>query len=360
MPNDRPIVIAGGGTGGHVFPGLALGQEVRLRQPDRPVEWIGAQGGLEERLVPQAGLPLRALPMAGMAKRGTGQRLTAGLLAASATLRLALGFLSRRPALVVGVGGFASGPAVLAAALLGIPTLLLEQNAIAGATNRHLARWARAAAVSFAESAAGFSCRTVVTGNPVRPEIAAIPERPPGPVREILGFGGSRGARPLNLAWIGALPLLRDLPVKLVLQTGTDDLEAVRTAAGPNPANMEILPFFDDMPARLARADLVVCRAGATTVAELAAAGRAAILVPFPQAANDHQTANARALADQGAALMLPQTDLTPERLAAQLRDLTGTPERVTAISRAARALGKPDATQRVAALAFELIEEGR
>ena len=228
---SAPIVIAGGGTGGHVFPGLALAEELRRRRPGRPVAWIGARGGIEERLVPRAGIPLAVLPMSGLARVGALDRALALARALFATLRLAGRFLAERPALVVGVGGFASGPAVLAAALVRVPTLLLEQNAVAGMTNRSLARWASAVAASFAESAKDLPGRVVVTGNPVRAEIAAIPERVPGPVRRVLGFGGSRGAHALNVRWAGALPRLAGLPVAFTLQTGEADLPLVRGAA---------------------------------------------------------------------------------------------------------------------------------
>lgn len=351
-----PVVIAGGGTGGHVFPGLAVARELRARRPDRAVEWIGAAGGFEERLAPEAGLPTLLLPLAGMARTGLWRRLRAVALAGWATLRLAVRFAMRRPALLIGVGGFASGPAVLAGAMIGTPTLLLEQNALAGATNRWLSRFVRAAAITFPESAAGLKCRAVVTGNPVRADIAAIPPRPARPVTEILGFGGSRGARALNGAWCGALPLLRDLPVHFVLQTGAHELERVTQAAASSGVRAEVLPFIDDMPARLAAADLVISRAGATTVAELTAAGRAALLVPFPFAANNHQLANARSLAAAGAAALIEQTDLTPERLASEVRALVGAPEKIAAMSRQARNLARADAAARVADLAEELL----
>ena len=332
-----PIVIAGGGTGGHVFPGLALAEELRRRRPGRPVAWVGARGGIEERLVPRAGIPLAVLPMSGLARVGALDRALALARALFATLRLAGRFLAERPALVR------------------VPTLLLEQNAVAGMTNRSLARWASAVAASFAESAKDLPGRVVVTGNPVRAEIAAIPERVPGPVRRVLGFGGSRGAHALNVAWAGALPRLAGLPVAFTLQTGEADLPLVQGAAAAAGVNAEVLAFLDDMPARLAAADLVVSRAGATTVAELTAAGRAAVLVPFPQAANDHQRANALALAARGAARVLEQQDLTPERLADLLRTAVNEPGTVDAMARAARGCGVPDAAARVADLAEEL-----
>lgn len=354
------MIIAGGGTGGHVFPGLAVARELKRRRPGRPVLWIGARGGLEERLVPEAGIPLRLLPLRGVARRGPAQRIWALLLAALATLRLAARFTFSRPALLIGVGGFASGPAVLAAALTGIPTLLLEQNAVAGATNRALSRTASAVAASFPETQGGLRGRVVVTGNPVREEIAAIPPRPAGPLRRVLAVGGSRGASSLNRAWVEALPLLAGLPLSLTLQTGESELPAVRAALQAVALKVETLAFIQDLPRRLAECDLVVCRAGATTVAELTAAGRAAILIPFPFAAHDHQRANARVLEAAGAARVIDPDTLSAARLAEELRALAADPEAVGRMSAAARRAGRPDAARRVADLAEELAGGGR
>ncbi len=357
MPDaQRGVIFAGGGTGGHIFPGLALARAIQTREPRRPVSWIGARGGLEESLVTGAGLPLTLLPLRGMARAGLLGALRAAVLAGGATFRLMLVFLRARPALLVGVGGFASGPAVLAAAMVGVPTLLLEQNAIAGATNRYLSLVASAAAASFPESKSSLRGRVVITGNPVRSEIAAITPLSDPPPRRVLAFGGSRGARALNDSWIGALPLLRSVQAEIVLQTGPDDFERVKAAAADSP-NVSVLAFIDDMPRRLAESGLIVARAGATTVAELTAAGRPSLLIPFPFAANDHQRANARALAAAGACVVIEQGDLTPERLADGVRSLLDTPARLTAMARAARELGRPDATERVADLACSLLE---
>lgn len=352
---ERPIVFAGGGTGGHVFPGLAVATELRRRRPQQPIEWIGARGGLEEQLVPKAGIAVTALPLAGAANMGALRKIKAVWLAAAGTLRCMARFLANRPLLLVGVGGFAAGPAALAAIVLGVPTLLLEQNAFPGFTNRMLARAASAVAVSFPEAGERLGGRVVVTGNPVREEIARVPERAPATPPSVLAFGGSRGAKSLNEAWLAAAPLLAGLPLRLVLQTGPADLERVRAGFSNMPWNAEVVAFLDDMPARLADADFVVCRAGATTVAELTAAGRAAILVPFPHAASDHQRWNARALASAGAALVIDPDDLTPERLAGEVRALAGDPERIARMARAARAIARPDATARVTDLALEI-----
>jgi UDP-N-acetylglucosamine--N-acetylmuramyl-(pentapeptide) pyrophosphoryl-undecaprenol N-acetylglucosamine transferase len=357
---DRAVVIAGGGTGGHVFPGLALADELRRRRPSRPVRWIGARGGLEERLVPRHGLPLTVLPLAGAARMGARRQLRAGLLALAGTLRCIGRFLRRRPALLVGVGGFASGPAALAAVTLGVPTLLLEQNAVPGATNRLLSRFAGATAASFEQTAERLRGRVVVTGNPVRAEVLAIAPREPGGLRRVLAFGGSRGARSLNEAWMDAAPRLADLPLDVLVQTGPDDHPRVEQSLARSAPDWQATPFIDDLPDQLARADLVVCRAGATTVAELTAAGRAALLVPYPFAAGDHQRANARALAERGAAVVIDPDELSGERLAAALRELAARPERVDAMAAQARGLGRRDALAQVTALAESLAGGGR
>lgn len=354
---ERPIVFAGGGTGGHVFPGLAVARVLRRLCPDRPIEWIGARGGLEEKLVPRDGIEILRLPLAGAARLGAVQRLRAAALAAFGTVRCAARFLSRRPAILIGVGGFASGPAGLAAVCLGIPLMLLEQNAHPGATNRALSRFARVTAATFEDEEGFLRGRVVVTGNPVRDDVAEISPRQPGKrVRHVLAFGGSRGARSLNEAWMEAVAALDDLDLHVVLQTGPADEERVRSAVESASRSAEVHAFLDDLPSRLEAADLVVCRAGATTVAELTVAGRASVLVPYPHAAGDHQRANARALANAGAAVVIDPNDLTPERLAATIRELATHPERVDEMAQAARRLARPDAAGSAAQLAVEIM----
>jgi UDP-N-acetylglucosamine--N-acetylmuramyl-(pentapeptide) pyrophosphoryl-undecaprenol N-acetylglucosamine transferase len=293
--------------------------------------------------------------MGGLLGRGLLQRAGALVQAAAAYLRCLGRFVRRRPSLAVGVGGYASGPAVLAAATLRVPTLLLEQNAVPGATNRWLSRLARAAAVSFPETGSALACRTELTGNPVRPEMAAVPSREPGPVRRILVFGGSRGARQINRAFAGAAAALARTELSLTHQTGEADRAEVERAYREAGVRAEVRAFLHDMPARLAVADLVVCRAGATTVAELAAAGRAALLIPFPHATHDHQRANARRMNEAGAAELLDPDELTPETLVACLTRLASDPVLVDRMGRRARSLARPDAAERIADLAVEL-----
>lgn len=358
---QRAIVIAGGGTGGHVFPGLALVEQFRRLQPPPALHWIGAIGGLEERAVPQADVSLTLLPMAGIARQGLLRGMRAGWMALKATARLWAAFRRARPALLIGVGGFASGPAVLAALLLGVPTLLLEQNAIPGRTNRMLSRFASAVAVSFAESAGRLRGNVVYTGNPVREKITEIRPRTAGPLRSVLSFGGSRGARAINEAWIAAhdewLGLAREQNLRLTLQTGEADHDRVTSVFGQDSA-VSVQRFIEDMPSALATADFVVARAGATTVAELTAAGRPSLLIPYPFAADDHQRANASALAAAGAALVIDPSEFTAERMIESLAQLAREPDQLQQMAVAARSLGRPDAAQRIATLAGELMEQ--
>lgn len=354
------ILFAGGGTGGHLYPALAVAAELRRRLPGCTLGFIGARGGLEQRLVPAAGYPLRLLRLSGLKGAGGTAALGAAAAAAWAVLRCALWLRRERPDLVVGAGGFASGPAVLAAWSLRMRTMLLEQNHFPGATNRWLAPRADAVCVPSAHAERRIGGRRFVTGNPVRDEFFAIGPPPAGPEPALLAFGGSRGARSLNRALGAALaPLARRVPApRIVHQTGESDLERARAAGGDYPqGRYEAHAFLDDMPARLAAADLVLCRAGATTVAELCAAGRPAILVPYPHAADDHQRYNAASLVEAGAALMVEDRDLDGERLAAVVADLLADPARLRGMGRAAHSLARPDATRRIADIAERLLE---
>jgi len=353
------IVFAGGGTGGHLFPALAVANELRRRHPDASVVFVGGRRGLETRLVPQAGYPLRTLPVSGLKGASPGARAVAGGAAALAVLRCAGWFVRRRPRLVVGVGGYASGPAVLAAWLLGIDTMLMEQNHFPGATNRWLAPRAAAICVPSEAAKARLGGRGIVTGNPVRPEFVAIGPRPHAAGTSLLVFGGSRGARSINRAMVAALPRLAAMipPPRIVHQTGPEEHEAVASAYAAHPGlHAHVLPFLDDMPVRLADADVVVCRAGATTLAELAAAGRPAILIPFPHAADDHQRLNAEAVRDAGAALVIRDGDLDGPGLASEIAALASDRPRRERMAAAARTLARPDAAARIADVADALL----
>ncbi|HXV78216.1 MAG TPA: undecaprenyldiphospho-muramoylpentapeptide beta-N-acetylglucosaminyltransferase [Candidatus Polarisedimenticolaceae bacterium] len=358
--SGRPqIVFAGGGTAGHVFPALAVADEMRRRHPQASIRFIGAKRGLEQRLVPRAGYRLRSLGVAGIQGRGPVGKLVAGASAGWAVVRCLLWLLASKPDLVIGVGGYASGPAVLAATLLRRKTMVMEQNHYPGATNRWLAPRVDAVCVPSAAARLRMGDRGIVTGNPVRREFAEIGDPPLGAVPSVLVFGGSRGARSINDAMIGAAgPLARHpTPPRLVVQTGRDDAERVGRAFADYPRDLcSVVEFIDDMPGRLASADLVVCRAGASTLSELAVAGRASILVPYPFAADDHQRHNAESMRDAGAARMIVDAELDGERLARALLELCADHERLRAMGRAARSLGRPRATVAIADVADRLM----
>jgi UDP-N-acetylglucosamine--N-acetylmuramyl-(pentapeptide) pyrophosphoryl-undecaprenol N-acetylglucosamine transferase len=352
---SRVALIMAGGTGGHIFPGLAVAAQ--LREAGWDVVWMGARGGMEERLVPPHGY--RTAWIRARAARGKGlvQKL---LLPANLLLSLweSLRQLRRiRPDVVLGLGGYVAFPGGMMASLLGKPLALHEQNAIAGLANRVLAGVSDKVMVAFP----GALKDAEWTGNPVRAEIAAI--EPPetrfagraGPLR-ILVVGGSLGAQALNEAVPKALGLL-SREVSVVHQAGEKHLDMLRQNYLASGVRGELIAFIDDMARRYAEADLVICRAGAVTVAELSAGGMASILVPFPHAVDDHQTANARFLADQGAAILIQQRDLTPQKLAA----LIGSLDRAALLemARKARSLGKPEAAQIVARRCMQLAEMG-
>ncbi|ANX04242.1 undecaprenyldiphospho-muramoylpentapeptide beta-N-acetylglucosaminyltransferase [Immundisolibacter cernigliae] len=351
------VLIMAGGTGGHVMPALAVAHELRTQGHD--VRWLGTATGLEARAVPAAGIELFTLPVAGLRGTGVLRYLSApvGLLR---SLAQAMGLLRRlRPDAVLGLGGYASGPGGVAAFLLRRPLLIHEQNARPGLTNRLLARLAQRVLAGFpglrlAGRPAEF------TGNPVRAELLDLP--PPGErlstAPRLLVLGGSQGAQAINAVVPQALELLKQSGVPLPQvrhQAGRQHAEAVTADYRARSLTATVDGFIDDMAAAYGAADLAICRAGALTVAELCAVGLGALLVPFPHAADDHQTANARHLAGAGAAVLLPQADLTPLRLAELLGSLLADPARRLAMAEAARRLARPDAARRVAAACLEV-----
>ncbi|MEX2239567.1 MAG: undecaprenyldiphospho-muramoylpentapeptide beta-N-acetylglucosaminyltransferase [Burkholderiales bacterium] len=340
-----------GGTGGHVFPGLAVAEEMRAAGWD--VVWMGAKSGMEARLVPARGYRMAYVRAAALRGKGV---LAALLLPVNLLVgfgQAARAIFRLRPDVVLGMGGYVAFPGGMMASLLARPLAVHEQNAIAGLTNRVLARLADKAMTAFPEALPGAEW----TGNPVRREIAAI--APPeerfagrgGPLR-LLVVGGSLGAQALNECVPQALARLEPRPL-VVHQSGEKHLEALRANYRAAGVQGELVPFIDDMARRYAEADLVLCRAGAITVAELSAGGVASVLVPFPHAVDDHQSANARFLSERGAAQLLPQAELAPEKLAATLRALDR--PRLLEMARRARGLGKPDAARLVAARCMEI-----
>lgn len=340
-----------GGTGGHVFPGLAVADELRAAGWD--VVWMGARTGMEARLVPRHGYRMAFVRAAALRGKGALAALLLPLNLLAGFAQAARAIFALRPDVVLGMGGYVAFPGGMMASLLARPLAVHEQNAIAGLTNRVLARLADQAMTAFPGALPGAEW----TGNPVRREIAAIAEpearyaQREGPLR-LLVVGGSLGAQALNECVPKALALLETRP-RVVHQSGEKHLEALRANYRAAGVEGELVPFIDDMARRYAAADLVICRAGAITVAELSAGGMASVLVPFPHAVDDHQTANARFLADQGAAILLPQSQMTPEGLAGTLRDLDR--PRLLEMARKARALGKPEAARTVAQRCMEL-----
>lgn len=355
---EARVAVMAGGTGGHVFPALAVAEA--LRSQGMQVFWIGTERGMESRLVPEQGFELERVQVEGLRGRGLAPILSAPIRLVAA-LWQAVEILRRRaPAVVLGMGGFASGPGGVAARVLGLPLVIHEQNRVPGMTNQWLARIATRVFEAFPGS---FPERrgAIPTGNPVRQSISALP--PPrerllgrtGPGR-LLVLGGSLGAKVLNETVPEALALIPGPERPRVRhQAGQQTLEVARRAYAAAEVEAEVTPFISEMADAYAWADLVVCRAGALTVSELAAAGVGSILIPYPHAVDDHQTGNARFLVDAGAARLVKQGDLRPSELAAQLGGLLGDPGALLTMADAARALANPDAVERIAAACREL-----
>jgi UDP-N-acetylglucosamine--N-acetylmuramyl-(pentapeptide) pyrophosphoryl-undecaprenol N-acetylglucosamine transferase len=352
------VVVAGGGTGGHLFPGIAVAREILRRRPDAQVTFAGTARGIESRVVPREGFQLdvlRSAGLKGMSPTSVARGLSLLPLSGADGWRI----ISRRsPDLVIGVGGYSSGPVVLIAALRGVPTLLLEQNAVPGLTNRLLARVVSGAAVTFDATLEYFGGRAHVTGNPVRAEFFEPFDAPrgAGPSR-VLIFGGSQGAHAINVAMVEAAPRLAAGGGRLAVthQTGERDLEFVRDGYRRAGLEARVEPFIFTMDREMKAADLVVCRAGATTIAELTAAARPALFIPLPTAADDHQRRNAEVLASAGAAEVLDQQTLTGDLLASRIVALIDDPARRSAMAEAARRFARPDAARAIVDVALDL-----
>ena len=352
------VLIAGGGTGGHLYPGIALARELLRRDPAAQIVFVGTAQGIEARVVPREGFALDLIRVSGMKGKSLIDRLRGLVILPLAALGAWRVISRRRPDVVVGVGGFASGPVVALAALRGRPTMLLEQNALPGLTNRLLAPLVRAAAVNFEEALRFFPRTGFVAGNPVRPEFFqandkesnAQADRPRDAAR-VLIFGGSQGAHAINVAMVEAASRLAATGVRLAIthQTGERDLDLVRTAYQRAALPARVEAFIFEIDGEMKAADLVICRAGATTLAELTAAGRPAILVPLPTASDDHQRKNAAVLGRAGAAVVIDERDLSGERLAAAITALVDDGEARQKMAAASRKLARPDAAERIA-----------
>ncbi|PYT03295.1 MAG: undecaprenyldiphospho-muramoylpentapeptide beta-N-acetylglucosaminyltransferase [Acidobacteria bacterium] len=353
------VIIAAGGTGGHIFPGVAIAREFKRRDPSTEILFVGTARGLETRIVPREGFDIELIKVGALKGVAVFEKfkslaeLPPSFIAARRILR------RFRPGIVIGVGGYSSGPTLLMASLSRIPTMVVEPNAMPGFTNRVLARFVNAAALSFADAQKYFGKRGVVTGNPVRLDFANLAKKARGERLSVLIFGGSQGARAINQAMIAALPLLASRKDRLAIthQTGESDFETTRLAyaeAGFDDADVK--PFIHDMADQFARADVLICRSGATTVAEVAAAGKAAIFIPFPFATDDHQRKNAEAFERVGAGRVILQKDLTPARLAGELHRLMEQPDEIDRMEEASRGLGRADSTERAVDLAMSLV----
>ncbi len=353
------VVIAGGGTGGHLYPGIAVAREILARAPGATVSFAGTALGIETRVVPREGFELDVIRSAGIKGKSLLARARGAVLLPLGGLDAWTVLSRRRPDLVVGVGGYSSGPVVALAAVRGIRTMVLEQNAAPGLTNRWLARLVDAAAVTWPDTLPYFRGRGFVSGNPVRAEFFT---ESGGARRDdrtrILIFGGSQGAHAINVAMVEAAAELarRDGRLAITHQTGERDLALVGDGYRRAGLEARVEPFLYDMDREMTAADLVISRAGATTLAELAAAGRPAILVPLPTATDDHQRKNADATARAGAAEVIDQRELTGDRLAARILALAADAPRRAAMAHAARGLARPDAAKAIVDKAFELI----
>lgn len=368
------LLVAGGGTGGHLFPGLALGEEVKTRHPRNDVLFVGTARGIEAREVPRAGYPLQVIDVGPLKRMGLGGLLR-GLARIPRALAQSRSILKKfDPDVVVGVGGYSSGPVVMAAWMMGIPTAVQEQNALPGFTNKSLGRIANAVFIAFEEARPFFPAgKTHLLGNPIRRAFLDnyLHTKQPEERLSLFVTGGSQGAHVLNLRVAESMEALAPTighRLRVLHQTGVKDqaeIAARYEKLRPYGFEGEAVAFIDDMPRAYAGADLLVCRAGATTIAELTVCKKPAILVPFPFAADDHQTVNARALVDAGAALLLPERELTGTSLAAELRGLEADRARLARMSRASGILGRPEAAREIADVCVSLcsqrlVREGR
>ncbi len=357
------VLIAGGGTGGHLYPGIALAEEVVTRHHANQVVFVGTERGLEARVVPAAGYKLETIRAQGLKGKGV-VGLLKGLFALPMAFVESIRILQRhKPDVVVGVGGYSSGPVVLAAALMGIPTAVQEQNALPGLTNKLLGRVVRVVFTAFEEARPFFPSRKVqLVGNPIRRKLMEnfLRSRMLHDKFSLLVFGGSLGARGINQRMIDALDHLQDLKDQLhiVHQTGKNDLETVRKGYADKgfEAQAQVVEFIEDMSSAYARAELVVCRAGATTLSELTVAKKASILIPFPFATDNHQEVNAQSLVQAGAALMFRESELTGEQLAREIRRLKEDPEKRRQMEKKAGLLGRPEAAKELADVLVDLM----
>lgn len=356
MKTSHVFLMTGGGTGGHVIPALAVARELAARghQPF----FVGTRQGMEAKLVPPAGFPIEWVEVGGLKSVGLLRRLRTLLELPIGTWKVLRQMRRRRPVAVFSMGGFVAGPVMLAALRRRLPVVIMEPNAVPGFTNRLVARAIDRALISFDRTAPYFPRgRTEVTGVPIRAEFFALPPKPRGETLTLLVTGGSRGSRTLNRASRESWPLFRQaaFPIRVLHQSGTTELEEMRAAFAASGLEGEVRAFIDDMPQAFGEADLIVCRSGAGAVAELAAAGKPSILVPFPFAADQHQLRNAEAMVDAGAALLETDAAMTGEKLFADVTRLAGEEGALQRMGESARKLAKPGAAARAADILEQL-----
>ena len=352
------MLIAGGGTGGHLYPGIALARELQRRDPSAHVSFVGTAQGIEARVVPREKFALDLIRVSGLKGKSRLERSIGFSLLPLAAIDAWRVVAKQRPDVVVGVGGFASGPVVAIAALVGYPTMLLEQNALPGITNRLLAHVVRAAAVNFEAALAYFPRTGFVAGNPVRPEFFPAQNEEandrftqPHDAARVLIFGGSQGAHAINVAMVEAAARLAASGIRLAIthQTGERDLDLVRAAYERAGLAARVEAFIFQIDGEMKAADVVICRAGATTLAELAASATPAILVPLPTATDDHQRKNAEVVEKAGGAIVIDERNLSGDAVAGLLKELMTDRNRLAGMSAAARTLARPDAAERIA-----------
>ena len=343
------VLIAAGGTGGHVYPGIAIAREIMSRDAASEVLFVGTSRGLEIKIVPDNGFQLALINSAGLKNVGFVGKIKGTAVLPRSFWEARKILKDFKPDVVVGAGGYVSGPVLLTAHFWRIPTLVMDSNALPGFTNRRLARFVDKAALTFDAALPFFGGKGVVTGNPVRNEFFEIEPRAPKQPISLLIFGGSQGARAINEAMIAAMPILASRGAKLMIvhQTGESNFDEMRRAYDSSEwSNADVRPYISNMVEAFETADLILSRAGATTCAEAAAAGKAAIMVPLPGAADDHQRKNAEAMGEIGAARMILQSELSGERLADDIMGLINEPDAIKKMGAAARGIARPDAAK--------------
>lgn len=351
------VLIAAGGTGGHIYPGIAVGREIMNRDPDSEVLFVGTARGLEKKIVPENNFQLSLINSAGLKNVGLMGKIKGLSVLPRSFIEARKIIRQFRPHVVVGAGGYVSGPVLMSAAIMGVPNLVMDSNALPGFTNRQLARFIDKAALTFEEALPLFGKKGVVTGNPVRREFFDVKPKERSEKFHVLIFGGSQGAHAINIAVKDALPSFAEFGERLSIthQTGERDFEEILAAyAASENLESAVMPFISDIVVEFEKSDLIICRAGATTCAELAAAGKASLMIPLPTAADDHQRKNAEALERVGASKILLQHNLNGDSLAAEISRFIDAPAVVTAMETAAKGLGHPDAAERT----VDIIEE--